>query len=116
MAKRDMQDGWGFLGDILRESSWPVRLSLVFGLGTAVIIWIGLLTSGTFTIDDMGRSGRRFGVLAACGAGLGLLFAGGIGGLLLGGLVEMILGPLKKPTDSRGRRRRRPRRDEEDDF
>ncbi len=107
MSKRDLQDGWGLFGDLLRETSWPVRIGLVLGLGAAAVYWVRLVASGSLALED---TPKKFTVVLIVFSGFGLLLAGGLGGLLLGSMLDVLCRPFARGEDGEEEEEDPPRR------
>ncbi|HKB38326.1 MAG TPA: hypothetical protein VKD72_17915 [Gemmataceae bacterium] len=104
MGKKDLQGGWGLLGDIFRETSWPVRLGIFAGLALALAVFVLLLAGGSLD----GVRWRGLLVLA-----VGLLLVGGLGGCLVGVVLEALIPGLRQ-RDKERRRNKSTSRDRDD--
>jgi hypothetical protein len=83
MPKKDLDDSWGALGDILREVSWPIKICFCVG------IILGILGGLYFaTFFETGR--LSFWRYAACYL-IGSTLLGGFLGLVVGVGVDFLL-------------------------
>jgi hypothetical protein len=96
-----------FLGDIWRETSWPVRL----GLFTVIAVGFigGFVIDGNLMLDvGVGFSMTRVSFTSLVLIMFACLFAGGFVGLFFGVIADFIVSAIRGPQHKKEKKRRRP--------
>jgi hypothetical protein len=100
MPDRRVQNPDNFLGDLWRETSWPVRLGIFTGIGLGFI--------AGFVIDVNLVMGPGFSIGLLILVMVGCLVGGGFVGLFLGVIADFIVGAIRGPQAKQVKQRRRP--------
>ncbi len=100
MPDRRVQNTDNFLGDLWRETSWPVRLGVFTGIALGFI--------AGFVIDGNLLMGPAFSIAMLLVVMIGCLAGGFFVGLFLGVIADFIVGAIRGPEAKPVKKRRRP--------
>lgn len=90
MSKRTWRELGDAIGDVLKETSWPMRIGVLIGIGAGFWLTFLLLTSNA--ADESGWFARRIFVVLS----LVIICVCGFLGIALGALLDSLFSPEDK--------------------